>query len=309
MPSKHYGVLSCDGCRGFFKRSVRRNLIYSCKESGLCFIDVSTRNQCQYCRFQKCISENKIPPKLCLRSSHSNTTQTISNKPVNPVVADSTTSSPLCLGAHFIPTTLSMSHSSTALPAIQWNSSSVYSPNYFTITSNTFTQITRIIFSTVHWALSIPAFQGLDRNDQKLLLEETLNEMLILTIMQQTISLNTESTNYTVMVLNNYFTHSIEQRKLSDIIEYVKSLHINQIEFTCLKVLLLFRPGKSMQDEAQILLYEQIQHTIDNTTPTSLTLRFGRLLLLLSALKRLNRTHFPAIHNSLLGLALNQSTL
>ncbi|CAG2163778.1 unnamed protein product [Oppiella nova] len=118
----------------------------------------------------------------------------------------------------------------------------------------------------------------------------------------------------------NHIQHSLEQRKLSDIIEYVKSLHINQIEFTCLKVLLLFRPEcgglsngehiRSMQDEAQILLYEQIQHTItSNTTPTSLTLRFGRLLLLLSALKRLNRTHFPPIHNSLLGLALNQLAL
>jgi len=65
----------------------------------------------------------------------------------------------------------------------------------------------------------------------------------------------------------------------------------------------------SMQDQAQILLYEQIQHRISNvanTTPTSLTLRFGRLLLLLSAIKRLNRTHFPTIHHSLLGLALNQ---
>jgi hypothetical protein len=63
-----------------------------------------------------------------------------------------------------------------------------------------------------------------------------------------------------------------------------------------------------MQDEAQMLLYQQIQIASNqtNTTSTSLTLRFGRLLLLLSAIKRLNRTHFPAIHNSLLGLALNQ---
>ncbi|KAI5751403.1 hypothetical protein M8J77_007159 [Diaphorina citri] len=52
---KHYGVPSCDGCRGFFKRSIRRNLEYVCKERGHCIVDVTRRNQCQACRFSKCL--------------------------------------------------------------------------------------------------------------------------------------------------------------------------------------------------------------------------------------------------------------
>jgi len=58
---KHYGVPSCDGCRGFFKRSVRRNMQYVCKADNRCVVDAARRNQCQACRFQKClrVSMNK----------------------------------------------------------------------------------------------------------------------------------------------------------------------------------------------------------------------------------------------------------
>lgn len=50
----HYSVFSCEGCKGFFKRTVQKNLIYSCKDAGNCSISKFTRNNCQYCRFMKC---------------------------------------------------------------------------------------------------------------------------------------------------------------------------------------------------------------------------------------------------------------
>lgn len=46
---------SCEGCKGFFKRTVRKDLSYACREERNCTIDKRQRNRCQYCRYQKCL--------------------------------------------------------------------------------------------------------------------------------------------------------------------------------------------------------------------------------------------------------------
>ena len=52
---KHYGQITCEGCKSFFKRSVRRNLTYNCRGNKNCQVDQHHRNQCQYCRLKKCL--------------------------------------------------------------------------------------------------------------------------------------------------------------------------------------------------------------------------------------------------------------
>lgn len=44
--------------QGFFRRTIQKNLhpTYSCKYDSCCVIDKITRNQCQLCRFKKCIA-------------------------------------------------------------------------------------------------------------------------------------------------------------------------------------------------------------------------------------------------------------
>ncbi|OAF68643.1 hypothetical protein A3Q56_03572 [Intoshia linei] len=47
---------NCEGCKGFFKRTVRKNLVYSCRDERNCIIDKRQRNRCQHCRYRKCIN-------------------------------------------------------------------------------------------------------------------------------------------------------------------------------------------------------------------------------------------------------------
>ncbi|XP_057684116.1 thyroid hormone receptor beta isoform X1 [Corythoichthys intestinalis] len=54
----HYRCITCEGCKGFFRRTIQKNLCqtYICKYERNCAIDKVNRNQCQDCRFKKCIA-------------------------------------------------------------------------------------------------------------------------------------------------------------------------------------------------------------------------------------------------------------
>lgn len=57
---QHYGVRTCEGCKGFFKRTVQKAAKYTCLGSKDCVVDKRRRNRCQFCRFQKCLSVGMV---------------------------------------------------------------------------------------------------------------------------------------------------------------------------------------------------------------------------------------------------------
>ena len=53
----HYGVITCEGCKGFFRRSQSSGVVnYQCPRQKNCVVDRVNRNRCQSCRLQKCLA-------------------------------------------------------------------------------------------------------------------------------------------------------------------------------------------------------------------------------------------------------------
>lgn len=61
----HYNALTCEGCKGFFRRSITKNAVYQCKYGNNCDIDMYMRRKCQECRLKKCLSVGMRPECEC----------------------------------------------------------------------------------------------------------------------------------------------------------------------------------------------------------------------------------------------------
>jgi len=51
----HYGIFTCESCKGFFKRTVQNKKTFVCPRQGECEITLENRKKCPACRFAKCL--------------------------------------------------------------------------------------------------------------------------------------------------------------------------------------------------------------------------------------------------------------
>uniref|UniRef100_A0A1A7XGC3 Nuclear receptor subfamily 1, group I, member 2 n=1 Tax=Iconisemion striatum TaxID=60296 RepID=A0A1A7XGC3_9TELE len=50
----HFNAVTCEGCKGFFRRAIKRTSQPRCSLLNKCIITKNNRRSCQACRFQKC---------------------------------------------------------------------------------------------------------------------------------------------------------------------------------------------------------------------------------------------------------------
>uniref|UniRef100_A0A803Y2I8 Vitamin D receptor n=1 Tax=Meleagris gallopavo TaxID=9103 RepID=A0A803Y2I8_MELGA len=51
----HFNAMTCEGCKGFFRRSMKRKAMFTCPFNGDCKITKDNRRHCQACRLKRCV--------------------------------------------------------------------------------------------------------------------------------------------------------------------------------------------------------------------------------------------------------------
>ncbi|XP_010217105.1 PREDICTED: photoreceptor-specific nuclear receptor [Tinamus guttatus] len=278
---KHYGIYACNGCSGFFKRSVRRKLIYRCQAgTGLCPVDKAHRNQCQACRLKKCLQAGMN------KDAVQNERQPRRTAPGSPMPAKPCTK----LEPEDADETVDVTGSEPERAAGEYQ----LAPYPAGSPENVYETSARLLFMAVKWAKNLPVFSNLPFRDQVILLEEAWSELFLLCAIQWSMPLEScpllAVPELAPSAPGKLVPATVDVRVLQETLSRFKALAVDPTEFACMKAVVLFKPEtrglkdpeqvENLQDQSQVMLG---QH--NRTHYPGQPVRFGKLLLLLPALR------------------------
>lgn len=275
---KHYGVYSCEGCKGFFKRTVRKDLTYACREERSCTIDKRQRNRCQYCRYQKCLSMG-----MKREAVQEERQRTKGDK------GDGDTES--SCGAISDMPIASIREAELGVDPIDEQPLDQGQD----VVSNICQAADRHLVQLVEWAKHIPHFTDLPIEDQVVLLKAGWNELLIASFSHRSMGVEDGIVLATGLVVHRSSAHqagvgAIFDRVLSELVAKMKEMKIDKTELGCLRSIVLFNPdakGLTCCNDVEILrekVYAALEEYTRTTYPDEPG-RFAKLLLRLPALR------------------------
>ncbi|CAF3714359.1 unnamed protein product [Rotaria socialis] len=300
---KHYGAISCDGCKGFFRRSVRKNPVYECRHQNNCTIDKDKRNQCRHCRWKKCIrmgmkkdAVQKERDRLGRQRNHVcgyGTANTKSNVNLTGSLdedADDLSVTALLkaekTAQEYIGRQIRLDRQPSNTERVQATLETIgISMNYQ-------------LRSLIEWAKDLKGFVELSDTDKIALLRGHTGENLILGVACR--SLNCD--DYLLLgnhyvILRNASDPGLSRaagRILDEIVKPLKDNQLDEKEYACLKAIVFFdNDNKSLSNPTSVKqLRKRIQVNLEtyiNQQRPLMRGRFGELLLLLPPLQNIAR--------------------
>ncbi|CAG01948.1 unnamed protein product, partial [Tetraodon nigroviridis] len=252
---KHYGVFTCEGCKSFFKRSVRRNLTYTCRSNRECQIDQHHRNQCQYCRLKKCfrvgmrkeaVQRGRVPPQPSLSPS------------ITPLGGSSglagefyNNNNGVSGGSQPVSELISQLLRAEPYPGSRYGHqySQQSGPDNAMGIDNICELAARLLFSIVEWARNIPYFPELPVSDQVALLRLSWSELFILNAAQSALPLHmapllaAAGFHSSPMSAERVVSFMDQVRVFQDQVDKLTRLQVDSAEYSCLKAIALFSPA------------------------------------------------------------------